>query len=1066
MLNILLGFNWIGMLLALTTLYFVYKDRAFSKNIRINFQIAIIVCSVLILISNSYEFKSFSVNSILENSVLIIELLARSSVVVLVYIISKALIKTKADRIFSYAAIHLLIVAVFVMSVFSQASQANNIYCVVLAVFYYYFVVQTYKKDNLTQLLLRHNLNFDMADLADKDYYIVLIDVDNFKLINDKYGHDRGDEVLVTIADTVKDKLPKGCIMYRFGGDEFVVISRSVDEAGLKCIFEDINSDLIKNELRISYGIVRHNAGDDGNVCLTVADKKMYENKKLLKSEDIWDDMTGLFNYRGFIDELDTFRKSVAKDNSVICLIATDVDRLSNINMAYGYTEGNLAIKTLSRVIKSCLKGRDFIGHLGSDEFAVAIECNGPEDERISQFVDELTDGIGSAYEFANRDYSLKVNLGRYFIDNDDKTSSEELVNDALYAKQTEKEDRRKTDSVSDDQEFDTQEEMLVKDILDNNLFNYALQPIVSAKDGEIVAYESLMRSKTDTPISPLKILKYAEHSKRLYDIEKYTFFNVLEKVLKTNCIPENRRIFINSIPGYMLKDGDYNLLREKYGELFERMVIEITEQREIDDEALSLINLRRDKDGFNLAIDDYGSGCSNTNSLLRYMPQVVKLDRLLITGIDRNAKKQFFVNSIISFARENDMQILAEGVETESELKTVIRLGVDMIQGFFTARPEYEAIDSIAEDIKKIIIDENLKVTGNQRMIYTASTEGDLSVVHLAMEDYSKINVSAERVKLMGNAEYTADMVVRIKDNVDCRMTLSNVCLNSVDDEPCIDIGENSNLVLYLEGVNRFNAKGIHVPEGSSLTIKGPGNLDIYAKGHNCYGIGANSESEFGQMIFNGSGLINISVDGEICTGIGGGVIGTNSEITVLSGGFKLNVAAIEAIGIGSFKGDINVNIKDIIFVADFRVNKGVVVGGFDGNINVDIHNFNFAIEGSGTEVCGVGSINDSVGKVRLYSGEYKIKLNGQKLYLLGCRNGELDLDISHTKVNMIGEGDSVIGFGSLDKVSHLKTQESSLDLIINASSPLGFGIVEKDTGFRGKQAKAVINGDDYPLY
>ena len=63
-------------------------------------------------------------------------------------------------------------------------------------------------------------------------------------------------------------------------------------------------------------------------------------------------------------------------------------------------------------------------------------------------------------------------------------------------------------------------------------------------------------------------------------------------------------------------------------------------------------------------------------------------LDRLLMVGIDQNSKKQYFVNSIITFAKQNDMEVLAEGIETEAELKMVIRLGVDYIQGYFFSKP------------------------------------------------------------------------------------------------------------------------------------------------------------------------------------------------------------------------------------------------------------------------------------------------------------------------------------------------------------------------------------------
>lgn len=1058
MFDIVTQFNMMGILLIALTMYFIIQDKAFKRHIRICFHITSLLCLYLIIISNCLMVSSFAGGWLSKDFVRMNEILIRPIVLALLVYISTKIKNSKRDYIFSMSVIGFILVVFLAEQEDTPANMVNNLMCLATSSIYIYNVLQIYKKDGLTKLFLRNNLTFDMEDLAKRLYYIVLIDVDNFKLINDKYGHDRGDAVLVTIVNAVLKYLPKGCKLYRYGGDEFVVISKIENEDSLLKVFEKINTELMNDELRISYGIVAHNPGDDGEMSINEADKKMYENKKLLKSEDIWDDMTGLYNYRGFIDELDSFRNAVVKDNHSICLLAVDVDRLSNINLAYGYTEGNLVIKTLARIIKLGLRGRDFIGHLGSDEFAVAVECS--DEDRVNEFIDELTNGIGGAFEFANKDYSLKINVSSLAISNEDKSSSEELVNNVLYAKETDKEDRRKTDIESVEDVEDDKEELTVKDILDNNRFRYAFQPIVSAKDGEIVAYESLMRSDTDIMISPLKILKYAEKNKRLYDVEKYTFFNVLDKVKTSGCLGSKRRVFINSIPGFGLNDSDYEKLKNNYGDFFERMVIEITEQREIDDETLATINSRRDIGGFNLAIDDYGSGCSNTNSLLRYMPQVVKLDRLLITGIDRNSKKQFFVNSIISFARENDMQILAEGVETESELKTVIRLGVDMVQGFYTAKPSFDVIDSIPQDVKKIIVDENLKVSGNQRMVYTASSNCELSAIHLAMEDYSKINISAESVKLIGNAEYTADIVIKIKDGVTTKLTLADVSLNSVDDEPCIEVGEGAHLILKLEGTNRFNAKGIHVPEGSELTLVGTGNLEIKAKGRECYCIGADYESGFGKLTFNNSGSVKLSLDGENCVGIGGGIAEGNSSIDFTAGAYTIDVAGLQAVGIGYYNGLTNISMKDCWFNSVFRVNKGVILGSYNGDQNIDIQNFKMDFEGSGTEVIAIGSSSGKHGRVTLSSGKYNIKLNGQRLVLLGSKDGQLDVEMHHVKADMIGEGDNVIGFGSADNQSHLKSKDSSLSLVINASAPNGFCVVEDNTGFDNHNAIVKING------
>ena len=98
----------------------------------------------------------------------------------------------------------------------------------------------------------------------------------------------------------------------------------------------------------------------------------------------------------------------------------------------------------------------------------------------------------------------------------------------------------------------------------------------------------------------------------------------------------------------------------------------------------------------------------SNIVNLLRYAPQIIKIDRYLISGIDKDVNKQMFIKSTIDFARLNDIKVLAEGVETSEEMKTVISFGVDYIQGYYTGRPVFEPISEIDESIRKEIIDCN----------------------------------------------------------------------------------------------------------------------------------------------------------------------------------------------------------------------------------------------------------------------------------------------------------------------------------------------------------------------
>ena len=131
------------------------------------------------------------------------------------------------------------------------------------------------------------------------------------------------------------------------------------------------------------------------------------------------------------------------------------------------------------------------------------------------------------------------------------------------------------------------------------------------------------------------------------------------------------------------------------------RIVVEYTEGSELGDEELAKQREEYSNLNIEIALDDYGSGYSNVNNLLRYTPRYVKIDRMLINGINTNEQKRHFVKSIIGYARKYDIHVLAEGVETKEELKTVVSIGVDLIQGFHTGRPSEEPVLQIDEEIK-----------------------------------------------------------------------------------------------------------------------------------------------------------------------------------------------------------------------------------------------------------------------------------------------------------------------------------------------------------------------------
>ena len=218
----------------------------------------------------------------------------------------------------------------------------------------------------------------------------------------------------------------------------------------------------------------------------------------------------------------------------------------------------------------------------------------------------------------------------------------------------------------------------------------YVLQPIFSARTGEVHAYEALMRSDLPTLRSPATIMKLAREQGALYEIERLTMFKASEHFVELQQKGHVRRdalLFVNSMASVCMTAADEQRYAERYPKLMQQLVVEITEEEEIDHMALE--QKRRAK-GFSgiFALDDYGSGYSNEGSLLSLEPRYIKVDLAIIRDIDTDPDKQQIVRNIVAYAHPRGMKIIAEGVETAAELQRVLELDVDALQGYLLARP------------------------------------------------------------------------------------------------------------------------------------------------------------------------------------------------------------------------------------------------------------------------------------------------------------------------------------------------------------------------------------------
>ena len=140
----------------------------------------------------------------------------------------------------------------------------------------------------------------------------------------------------------------------------------------------------------------------------------------------------------------------------------------------------------------------------------------------------------------------------------------------------------------------------------------------------------------------------------------------------------------------------------ELYHDLQGRIVVEITEAAHLD---MELIHRKSSVESFSgmFALDDYGSGYNSEINLLELKPKFVKVDIIIVRDVDKDTNKQQIITNIVNYAHKRDMMIIAEGLETEAELRKVLDLGVDLLQGYYLARPAETPLP-ISEEALQVI--------------------------------------------------------------------------------------------------------------------------------------------------------------------------------------------------------------------------------------------------------------------------------------------------------------------------------------------------------------------------
>ena len=165
--------------------------------------------------------------------------------------------------------------------------------------------------------------------------------------------------------------------------------------------------------------------------------------------------------------------------------------------------------------------------------------------------------------------------------------------------------------------------------------------------------------------------------------------------------ISRDAKIFINSLSNCTLQKEDIEIIEAENADILDCVVLEILESEIANVEYTHNKKRRMTKWKAMTALDDFGSGYNSEHALITLDPDLIKIDRTIISGCDSDMSRKNIISNLVRISKAKNILVLAEGVETSGELKTVIECGVDLLQGYYFARPVFEPqpIDSVFTD-------------------------------------------------------------------------------------------------------------------------------------------------------------------------------------------------------------------------------------------------------------------------------------------------------------------------------------------------------------------------------
>jgi diguanylate cyclase (GGDEF)-like protein len=412
-----------------------------------------------------------------------------------------------------------------------------------------------------------------------------------------------------------------------------------------------------------------------------------------------FDALTDLPNRRTLTERMELALAAAARNERMLAILFLDLDGFKMINDSLGHSVGDEVLKAFSQRLLRCVRGGDTVARLGGDEFVVMLtDISSAEDaEKMAvSMLERMRRGTWSDGQPLQVVPSVGISL--YPQDGD---SVEVLLKNADAAMYEAKNAGRGTYRFFETSMNEAATRMLsiqraLHEALESGYFSLHFQPKFNGKGGELVGAEALIRLDHPEfgPLAPLEFIPIAERSGQIVQIGAWVVREVCRQIRRWTL--EGRppvKVAINLSPRQLtqpdLVEMIVSIVRTEQVSCHQIM-FEITETVAMQNAPKTIEMIRQFQDnGFDIAIDDFGTGYSSLAYLQRFRVKQLKIDRFFTNGLDAPGNEgSAIVSAIIALAHSLEMDVVAEGVETASQLDKLQAMMCDQIQGFLVGKP------------------------------------------------------------------------------------------------------------------------------------------------------------------------------------------------------------------------------------------------------------------------------------------------------------------------------------------------------------------------------------------